>query len=48
MEGTCSQECLDFIHLPEEEQKIKRAGVDKGRNVFNKAKSGREKVQTIK
>lgn len=39
MEGTCSQECLDFIHLPEEEQKKLRAGVDKGRNVFNKAKS---------
>ncbi|HUR66794.1 MAG TPA: rhodanese-related sulfurtransferase [Chitinophagaceae bacterium] len=39
MEGTCSQDCLDFIHLPEEEQKIKRSGVDKGRNVFNKSKS---------
>lgn len=39
MEGTCSQECLDFIHLPEEEQKKLRAGIDKGRNVFNKAKS---------
>jgi UPF0176 protein len=38
MEGTCSKECLDFIHLPEEEQKKKRSGVDKGRNVFNKAK----------
>jgi len=39
MEGTCSNECLDFIHLPEEEQKQLRSGVDKGRNVFNKAKS---------
>ena len=38
MEGTCSKECFDFIHLPPEEQKAKRAGVDKGRNVFNKAK----------
>ena len=38
MEGTCSKECLDFIHLPPEEQKEKRAGIDKGRNVFNKAK----------
>ena len=37
-EGTCSKECFDFIHLPPEEQKAKRAGVDKGRNVFNKAK----------
>ena len=39
MEGCCSQECLDFIHLPEEEQKVKRAGIDKGRNIFNKARS---------
>ncbi len=38
MEGTCSKECLDFIHLPEEEQKRLRSGIDKGRNVFNKAK----------
>ena len=39
MEGTCSKECYEFIHLPEEEQKVLRSGVDKGRNVFNKAKS---------
>jgi UPF0176 protein len=39
MEGTCSKECYDFIHLPEEEQKRLRSGIDKGRNVFNKAKS---------
>ncbi len=39
MEGTCSHECLDFIHLSPEEQKISRSGIDKGRNVFNKAKS---------
>ncbi|MET0637628.1 MAG: rhodanese-related sulfurtransferase [Chitinophagaceae bacterium] len=39
MEGCCSQECLDFIRLPEEEQKERRAGIDKGRNVFNKARS---------
>ncbi len=39
MEGTCAQECLDFIHLPAEVQKKMREGVDKGRNVFNKAKS---------
>jgi UPF0176 protein len=37
-EGTCSQACLDFIHLPEEEQKEKRKGVDKGRNIFNKSR----------
>ena len=37
-EGTCSKECRDFIHLPEEEQKKIRSGIDKGRNVFNKSK----------
>ncbi|HET9431132.1 MAG TPA: rhodanese-related sulfurtransferase [Chitinophagaceae bacterium] len=37
--GCCSQECVDFIHLPEEEQKRLRSGVDKGRNVFNKSRS---------
>lgn len=39
MEGTCSQECLDFIHLPADEQKKLRSGIDKGRNVFNKSKA---------
>ncbi len=38
MEGTCSKECLDFIHLPAEEQKKRRSGIDKGRNVFNKSR----------
>ena len=38
-ENCCSQECQDFIHLPEEEQKRLRSGIDKGRNVFNKSKS---------
>jgi UPF0176 protein len=38
-EGTCSKDCFDFIHLPEDEQKKLRSGVDKGRNVFNKSKS---------
>lgn len=41
MEGTCSTGCLDFIHLPAEEQKIRRSGIDKGRNVFNKARKRR-------
>ena len=48
MEGTCSNECLDFIHLPEEEQKQLRSGIDKGRNVFNKAKSRLQKIQPSK
>ena len=38
-DGCCSKECQDFIHLPIEEQKEKRKGIDKGRNVFNKSKA---------
>lgn len=38
-ENCCSKECRDFIHLPEEQQKQLRSGIDKGRNVFNKAKA---------
>ncbi|HEX7847887.1 MAG TPA: rhodanese-related sulfurtransferase [Chitinophagaceae bacterium] len=44
-EGCCSKECLDFIHLPEEEQKRLRSGIDKGRNVFNKSKAGLKKFE---
>jgi len=40
-EGCCSKECQEVIHLPLEEQKKIRAGVDKGRNVFNKSKRTR-------
>ncbi len=45
MEGTCSQDCLDFIHLPAEEQKKRRSGIDKGRNVFNKSKARLNKIR---
>lgn len=38
-EGCCSKECLDFIHLPLEQQKELRKGIDKGRNVFNKSRA---------
>ncbi len=38
-EGCCSKECQDFIHLPLEEQKEKRKGIDKGRNIFNKSRA---------
>lgn len=48
MENTCSQECLDFIHLPEEEQKKRRSGIDKGRNIFNKSKSRLSKLKDPK
>ena len=38
-EGCCSQDCFDFIHLPIEQQKELRKGVDKGRNIFNKSRA---------
>jgi len=41
MENCCSKECKDFIHLPGEEQKKLRSGIDKGRNVFNKSRERR-------
>ena len=44
LDGCCSEECLAFIHLPEEEQKLKRKGIDKGRNVFNKSK---QRIQSL-
>ena len=48
MENTCSKECLEFIHLPVEEQKIRRAGIDKGRNIFNKSKARRASVKPVR
>lgn len=44
MKGTCSTDCFNFIHLPEEEQKKRRSGIDKGRNVFNKSRSRLKKL----
>lgn len=38
MKGCCSEECKDVVDLPEDEQKILRQGIDKGRMIFNKAK----------
>lgn len=38
-DGCCSKECRQFIHLPIEEQKEKRKGIDKGRNIFNKSRA---------
>jgi len=37
-EGCCSKECQDFIHLPAEQQKEMRKGIDKGANIFNKSR----------
>ena len=43
-EGCCSNDCQDFIHLPVEQQKELRKGIDKGRNIFNKSKRLRPKL----
>jgi len=37
-EGCCSTDCLETIHLPAEQQKLLRKGIDKGTAVFNKSK----------
>lgn len=47
-EGCCSKDCQDFIHLPAEQQKELRKGVDKGRNIFNKSKRLRQRVREEK
>lgn len=39
MEGCCSTECVDIIHLPIEEQKKLRRGVKNGNKIFKKGKS---------
>lgn len=38
-DGCCSQECATVYHLPLEEQKELRKGIDKGQHIFNKAKA---------
>ena len=38
-DGCCSKECQDVIQMPEEERKIIRKGLDKGRNIFNKSRA---------
>ena len=38
-EGCCSAECRETIHLPAEEQKALRKGVEKGVHTFNKARN---------
>lgn len=37
-EECCSTACQAFIHLPEEEQRERRKGIDKGQNIFNKSR----------
>jgi UPF0176 protein len=36
--GCCSQECMEIINLPEEEQKALRKGINRGAMIFNKRK----------
>ncbi len=43
-ENCCSRECQEFMHLPPEQQKELRKGIDKGRNVFNKARSRKPEI----
>ena len=38
-DGCCSKACLEIYHLPEEEQKKLRKGLQNGQKVFNKARS---------
>ncbi|MDF2383974.1 rhodanese-related sulfurtransferase [Nostoc ellipsosporum NOK] len=40
-DNCCSKECQEVIHLPEEQQKELRKGIEKGRNVFNKSRRRR-------
>jgi UPF0176 protein len=37
-EGTCSEECMEFIHLPYEQQKELRKGTNFGANIFKKGR----------
>lgn len=37
-DGCCSAECRDIYHLPEEEQKKLRSGIDKGQMIFSKSR----------
>ncbi|MEL7531921.1 MAG: rhodanese-related sulfurtransferase [Bacteroidota bacterium] len=37
-EGTCSDDCQEFIHLPEEEQLARRKGADSGIRIFSKGR----------
>lgn len=39
MENCCSQECIDIIHLPEEEQKRLRKGKDNSNKIYKKGRS---------
>jgi UPF0176 protein len=49
MLGCCTQACKEIVQLPIEEQEKLRAGIDKGRQVFNKSKQRlRPKLNELK
>jgi UPF0176 protein len=37
-QNCCSITCFEFIQLPEDQQKLLRKGIDKGKNIFNKSR----------
>ncbi|HVZ56390.1 MAG TPA: rhodanese-related sulfurtransferase [Chitinophagaceae bacterium] len=39
MEGCCSPECQEVIHLPPQEQRKRREGLQKGQNIFHKGRA---------
>lgn len=43
----CSEECYDFTRLPESEQKEKRKGWNKGRNIFNKSRTRQQSLNKL-
>lgn len=48
LEGCCSDECKDFIHLPEEEQSVLRKKFQQKRNVFRKGRAEHLKSHWLK
>ncbi len=47
-EGCCSEECQEFIHLPEEEQKVLRKGKDSGIRIFSKGRFSKHKSESVR
>jgi UPF0176 protein len=39
MEGCCSNHCREQLHLPVEERRRLRKGVNKGQMIFNKSRN---------
>ncbi|MEI2709413.1 MAG: hypothetical protein V9E96_10415 [Chitinophagaceae bacterium] len=39
MDGCCTKECKETLHMPIERQKELRKGIENGNKVFNKSKS---------